>query len=475
MAITNLFDLPGFEVLRPVTEKYQINLILFGSMIRNLCFKEAALASEHISSDLDVTDLLDLVPFVSDIDMIYTGNEELVEHEVREAIWNVPFSEFFRWEVRSQAQYEKAGFADVDNYQAIIPANRIRLSTNSSTGLEDPWNGRVDIANRSFRYIRNPRYPNSPAFRNGQDLEIFSAISYFKTVLSAGIPLNEIEHQPGFGSAREVVKEACLSESNFRLLLETSFLRMRLKYLLTGIRGALRGRIPLSTALQTLGLDRFLQYLQRPEAPKLSDLINPLFIDNTGTRATSAYLKETEEFRTSDQNVVWSAGPRAHAQLVEHLRHYRDSRAKLDFAIADASLAPGEVVLLASEPMPIKAVPVELAAEDEDEDVSETFYFSPSDNEFLHFDGWISEEGSADSITNYDKTRLGGILVTWSEQENHVKPIIHPIPAVVRADRQLLTNRTHIQIRLGCFQFLEEATTIFGEGVRLQVFITGIR
>jgi hypothetical protein len=183
-------------------------------------------------------DVFDLVPFASDVDLLHTGPPELTPILRRCLSSQIPFGECLRWQIRSLS--ENGMFWDSMKVNNIVPASTMTFSTDSGFGVRDRWNGAADYDSRQFRYIRNAYYPESPLYRAGKDLEVCSVLMYFRILFEAGIETGEIERQPGWTDARQVIDDTCAGTDALVACQENAKLRARLRYLMGALRGAMR-------------------------------------------------------------------------------------------------------------------------------------------------------------------------------------------------------------------------------------------
>src|SRR5207248_194030 len=166
----SLYDIQGLSELRTICRLFGIQVTAYGSMIRRL-----------LSSQSNNPDLFELTPFASDIDLIHTGSTDQTP-KILDAIYeHVPLAECFRWELRSVEEY--AVYEQAMRTNGVTPANLMSMSTDPSQRFRDPWDGESDIRERRFRYVRNGFYEESPLYKAGRDLEIFSVLLYFRVLL----------------------------------------------------------------------------------------------------------------------------------------------------------------------------------------------------------------------------------------------------------------------------------------------------
>lgn len=179
MSINCLFDVPGFEALKRPLSELNLGVTLRGGVVRRLASLVAK--GRPPKSPLE---LFDVAPFASDIDLTHTGepsDSELISELISE---HVPWAEAMRWEIRDEESC--AEIDEAADYNSVIPAAQISLSSNPNIAWIDPLNGRKDIRERRFRFIRNPKYGDSPLYKNGRDLEFFSVLLFLRILTEAG-------------------------------------------------------------------------------------------------------------------------------------------------------------------------------------------------------------------------------------------------------------------------------------------------
>src|SRR5262249_13284930 len=94
--IRSLWDIHGLEQLRKVCSTHCVHFTAFGGFMRRLM-----LVLIQTSQSGDQWDLFDLAPFASDIDLIHTGNAEQNDLLLQSIVYEIPWGECFRWQLRS--------------------------------------------------------------------------------------------------------------------------------------------------------------------------------------------------------------------------------------------------------------------------------------------------------------------------------------------------------------------------------------
>lgn len=249
--VSSLLKVPGLEGLEEVCKRHGVSLSCHGGTARRI----AATASEK--GTLTGWDIFDCVPFSSDIDLVHTGSSDQTDAILWDIRQTVPFAEQLRWEILSREEH--ARFEEAKLYSAIIPSLYIELTT---VGWIDPWDGLNDISNRTFRFIRNGFYRRSPLYNAGVDVELMSALHYYKSLLS--VP--DASPDPGgLAAARQIVEEAILPNADTTIKLqESAYLRSRLRYALTSIKATAPERLrPSAPLFSDWGFHRIGRLLDR--------------------------------------------------------------------------------------------------------------------------------------------------------------------------------------------------------------------
>jgi hypothetical protein len=172
-------------------------------------------------SELDSEELLfRLMPFASDIDVEHSGPRELNARVHEELIASLPAGASIRLEIRTEA--DSAVFTEARRFQAFAPVLSMSLS---SDGFRDPEGGALDVARRKYRFRPNDRYKESPLYREGKDIEIFSMLLYFKALL-----------EDGASPAENFLRELERAKADIKVP-QKAYLNSRLFYLLAAIWG----------------------------------------------------------------------------------------------------------------------------------------------------------------------------------------------------------------------------------------------
>ena len=451
--ILTLFDVPGLEQLRRVCDEFKVDFIATGGLVRNLA--HAMFGKPYDTSE---PDLFSLTPFTSDIDLIHTGDDSLTPQIMNAILSEIPAADCFRWQVRSVSA--NAIYWEAMKANSIIPVNLMSLSTNGQDSIRDPWNAITrDILGRNYRFIRNGFYEQSPLYRSGRDLELFSVLLYARVLLDAGIAASDFQQQQGLDDARQVIRDA-INYQTATALQESAQLRARMKYLFGNIFFAASSANDFGTLLAYLGLEEFFAYLESsgvsmhlPESPDVSRKTE-VFATTTSAHVGGDF------FRVPDSNEPWAAGQEANDILLDALQAVPPAPNLRDRKL---SLGAGQEVLLASPPMPIN------------------YGVAPSSglegtprHEFAHFSITLPEE-TWESFGRPDETDMTAILAFDSFENGTTTYRFFPVPTVCDI-REWSSARVpsgkHLRLRVNCWGLLEQANRIAaGVPPRMRVFV----
>jgi pimeloyl-ACP methyl ester carboxylesterase len=248
----------------------------------------------------------ELASFSSDIDVIHSGKTEDTVAITSALIASIPFGESIRWQVKSSK--ENSVFEASLPFNGVIPVNLMSLSTFGTWGVKDEWHGTNDIETGKYRYLRNGFYSDSPLFKMGRDVELFSALLYFKALVEdiSFKSRNELDAQPGLSEAKTVVHASCSSNALLMSLQESSYLRARLLYLLKDLRSRELVRSQWKEDVPLFGLDRLVEYLKDDAMFGLGGQVSRLFEDG-GSIVISARLGG-DQYRLPHTTEGWRIG-----------------------------------------------------------------------------------------------------------------------------------------------------------------------
>src|ERR1700677_2070100 len=202
--IQTVYDIPGFAGLRKVTQAFGIDLYIYGGFVRRLIT-----SLRNFDTSLPYPE--ELAFFSSDIDVVHSGKSNQTPEISDALVEAIPFGESIRWQIKSSEEFSI--FEAAIPFNGIVPANLMSINSFETWGIKDEWHGQDDIRHRVYRYIRNGFYKRSPLFQAGRDLEIFSALLYFKILVDDRVSGEELEKQPGLHDAKIVMHAACSSPS----------------------------------------------------------------------------------------------------------------------------------------------------------------------------------------------------------------------------------------------------------------------
>jgi hypothetical protein len=351
--IRSLYDVPGFERLREITDAFSVQIMAHGSVLRRLVSYAYRLHGTDAPILTRPISLFDLISGISDIDLVHSGPPSLTARLHEEILLKIPYAECFRWELRSNQEYSI--YARALPYSSIIPVNLLTLSTSSTTGIDDPWQGANDILDGRFRYIRNGFFGRSPLFTAKRDLELFSALMYLRAIVESvtigGEPFTTypkegqlfsedfLDSQPGFKDAQAVINDASTGVETVTLLQQRAYLRARLLYLAKSLAAAPSASGQLAMVLQKSGLLTFVTGLAEHSLQTLGNrLTSTLTAHSQGQTIVSSAWLQGDRFRLNDnaffdhnettvestliqlQNAITVDGVPATVQLAAHQR-----------------------------------------------------------------------------------------------------------------------------------------------------------
>jgi pimeloyl-ACP methyl ester carboxylesterase len=330
------------------------------------------------------------------------------------------------------------------------------LTTSASWGIKDEWHASEDIMNRRYRYIRNGFYSQSPLFRAGRDLAIFSALLYFK-VLIEDVPYNrDFEKQPGLKDAKQLVHSVCSSSTMKIALEESAYLRARLLYLLKDLRALQVNPDVWKKEVTEFGLDRLSDYLlEEGETIDLQDLVSEL-VNASGPIMISARVGG-DHYRLPDFTESWSLD-------IEGSHEFRTRAQTRQFdgpvGLYKRGLAPGQVILASSPRIPVNP------------GVSSSSKIGKITHEFFHA-AIPFDLANARHFEQFGPSDMSVLMELAPSGENTGTPVVVSIPSVcsVKADG----NNATLYVRVNALGFLEESEQLTQcppeEEVMLQSFI----
>ena len=175
-----LTDVPAFERLRLLEEKFGVEFILFGGAATRL-----AIALHDGRSELP--NLVELAPFSSDIDIAHTGPDRLTPliQQLIDAI--VPAAGWCRWSVVGRRGWNE--YLARRRSSAEIPLRNIIFRTRRP--VRPTQRALVDLAENRVSLFASATFRESTWHKQRRDLEIFSAL----VALGASLDLAEFERR----------------------------------------------------------------------------------------------------------------------------------------------------------------------------------------------------------------------------------------------------------------------------------------
>ena len=446
MDVQTLYDIPGFGRLRDVTRRFGCDLTAHGGFVRRV----ATWLRDHDN----LPEPEDLSTFSSDIDIVHFGKAADTEAISAAVIEAVPFGEAIRWQIRSveeNAMYEASA-----PYNGITPANLMSLTTSLPWGIKDEWHAMEDIEKRRYRFIRNGFYNQSPLFKAGRDLEIFSALLYFK-VLIEDVPYNrDFKKQPGLDNAKQVVHSVCSSSTMIIALEENAYLRARLLYLLKDLRALQISPYAWRHEVPEFGLDRLAEYLdEEDEMFGLGERVSWL-IETSAPMMISARLGG-DQYRLPDSTDSWSFD-------IEASHEFRTQvQTKLfegPVGLYRRVLAPGQAIIASSPRIPVNP------------GVSSSSKIGKITHEFFHA-AIPFDPANAKHVAQFSPSDLSVLMELAPSGENAGAPVVVSIPSVcsVKVDGDNAT----LYVRANALGFLEESERLtqcpIEQTVMLQSFV----
>lgn len=322
----SLLDVEALKPLEKVCRDFKIDFELFGGAVTRIEKRIIEGTKSGISSIFDLAG-----PF-SDLNLSHTGPPSLNPDLQIAILSTVPNAECVRWDIRSGA--ECSVYREAAPFNNRVPVRTMSLSTDATIGLRDGQGGINDLQAQKYRYERNPSYPASPLFRQGQDLEFFSGLIYLIALTESDLAPNEQARQTGISSVAEVMRDAHAPHTVIALQ-ESSYLRARLHYLLA----SLAARCPDEQVLQRAELRGVLAYLANHDQQLSSRLSKALDGPKSLMSATITSARiGGDVFRAPQLTVGWEEGSSALTRFNQILG-------------ADQYLGDSEDVVLASPQM----------------------------------------------------------------------------------------------------------------------------
>lgn len=291
----SLFDVEALAPVAEVAASLGLRVEIFGSVA-----SRAAMAFLHQRDDQT---LFDLVPNTSDVDLVHNGPAYL-NAPLRAAINEVvPYAQWVRWSV--QAYEEAAPAFAARAFNNDVPLRRLAIGMRPRF-LPETF---VEAVNSERpRYVANSAYRDSPLFRQGRDLELFSLVIYFSALADLACWRQEV--YPDFETISPVARRFLDTD---RDRLGDEHLQARLWYLLS----SWAGRVSWSAAQSVLADLRLLDTLPR-------DVVRPF---EAAASVTSSRL--ARDYRLPRETAL-DRGAMAGLRILAGLKSRDGSPAELD-------------------------------------------------------------------------------------------------------------------------------------------------
>jgi len=246
--LESLADIPQLGALRGICKKLNIEITAHGSVVRRLYRR-------LLQGEKEWPDLFQLAPYLSDIDLRHNGTNEQTT-TIREAILSeVPYAEFFRWEISSEAN--SLPFREDEAHLPVIPLNKLTLATRAEIGIQDPFNAIEDLKTGRFRLLDNPFYSRSNLRRSHRDIGFLHAIAFLHVLCDEKSNVSALEH-PGWDPCCKLIRQSETDETIISLG-ESSYLRARVGYRLAALQSVCRSEKQWREIMNESGLKRLIE------------------------------------------------------------------------------------------------------------------------------------------------------------------------------------------------------------------------
>jgi hypothetical protein len=449
--IRSLTDIPGLERLDELCDRFKVTITAHGSMLRHLVARLSPCPSQSPAPDHVVLtpkepfDLFDLVPFTSDIDLFHSGDDSLTE-SLRAALLNtIPFAECFRWQLISAEQNRQR--MESLRCSAIVPANLLTLTTESLTGIYDPWKGLADIQNKAYRFIRNGFYKDSPLYRGNRDLELFSALHYFRILLQSNI--TDFFSQPGFFDSQAVIADAINRMDTAARLQTSAYLRVRLRYLMCSLFCATTSDLQLSSLLTHARLQDFITQFSQTTPGFLSSWLTRFFSEDV--EPTSVLVSNWlggDRFRCKDRiTIAWSPMSSA-ASILQIAGIEPDVFTAHELNEPPLMLAEHHVPLFCSEDLSAAFGTSMCAPSSEPHGQGDG-----RQDEMVHVAVKMTDPLVGDRLSSISDCDMTCLLIVRDLASKQVTVV--PVPTVVHFGPRMWTKAQWLYLRLNCFGVLQ--------------------
>lgn len=458
--LRTLAQLPNLSRLAAVCAEFDIEITLFGSVVRRLA---KALIVSQDDSKKSLPDLFELVPFLSDIDLRHSGKAEKSD-EIRRAILScIPFSEYFRWEIFSEEEYKP--FREDEVYLPVIPADRMALSTRAGNGIQDPFGGHSDLRRRKYRLLRSPYYQRSRLWRDYKDCEFLSLLNYIKLLFEE--PVFDKE-QPGWVTVEEIARES-RTPALIGALQESAYLRARFRYRSQALRAMCRDTSAWKDVTQTGEVGETIRYINQGLPFRVLDVDLP----NEDNGLTRLLVSSCRLIGDSFRLAVPPLPETGLENAAKRWEQAKESRVGM--------------MELTKHPFPRLAPGLHIVADTPEFEFNRGKAPSAILDEHLHIQMPLTGE-SAEECRKYGETKLGAVALITAEEKPETpagKPKLHslffPFPSVCRVvEPRDPTSPPLLQIRANSGHLLEALPELARENFRgsigkwrIKLFVVG--
>lgn len=421
--IQRVSDIPGLEALGAIARDLKVSFTLVGSVCRRIVMARIYRRS------YDPASLFDLVPFLSDIDIVHSGDWRL-NAKVEEAIAeSVPCFEAFRWQVMCKAEYEKYD-TFLRKYAHRMPGSLLSLG---DEGLKDESRTESAYITRRFPFEINLDYPGYKKSGVKADIELFSVLIYLHMLAEAHghapyEPAESFVEAAVFNKLADIVTRSYLglAAPHPRRL---TYLEARFSYLLLGFASACRDAATFDAFTVPCGLRGAMEDLGQKNLPLRPVLEAALsLVQRRDPIAISAHVPNAG-FRLDLMQGNWGVGDSAASALEDRL----GPRAQ-----------QGDVALLSSSSMTVArgAVPCSL--------------FANATHEFVHVAIPI-RPGAAPLLADVNEAELSvGVAISGTSQQTEAHSYLFAVPAIVDFHYRSNAPGGLMLIRINMYGLLEQ-------------------
>jgi hypothetical protein len=389
--VGSLSQINGLEPLEDICKRFNIELTAHGSTVRRLVSRGN-------------TSIFDLAPFTSDLDLVHSAGPDKTASIKAAILSEVPFGEALRLELHDASTAKAYRVAAA--HSGIIPALTLRLGTQTD-GIVDTWHGIDDIERRTYRFIKNGFFRDSPLYAAGRDLDLMSALLYLRVALDDDLD-ERLINQPGLNSAELVIRETTSNSDALTRLARFPELVARLTYQLLGVRfaqpNALTDDAP---SFEALSMNTLRTYLaQNSQMSTIFDSIFSASDEIGASRTMSAHLGGSQFRFAIKQDERWTFN---REELVESLLATVSVFREAIVTSAEAPTMDEGLTAVAGSPfMPIRPGVSTSSGKDSDE---------AGVQEFAHFQVLAGMEGHVQTRASEDLSVIAvvfeGDVLKW--------------------------------------------------------------